>query len=248
MNQQLITFVAVAITNLLFIAPSSAALLNIGTAGFSGSNHQYNLIYDNDSPFGSIVWLDFTHHTDDNYLSSYGSQQSWASGLNQPGTITYNINSEYSVDWKGDWRLPITAGGPLVMGFDGSTTAGYNITSSEMGHLYYSELNNKGYRDINNNVPSDWGLANTGSFEHLYAAWYWSKTGSTDNPGLESWYFHFGQGRQGTETRGNPNIFGIAVRPVEVTEAYPPVPEPNTMLLFGTGLICLAAMGRRKAN
>ena len=34
--------------------PAGATLLTIGTASYGGNN--YNLIYDNDSPFGSIVW------------------------------------------------------------------------------------------------------------------------------------------------------------------------------------------------
>ena len=41
---------------------AQALLTTIGTADYLGNT--YNLIYDNSSPFGSIVWLDYTHGAD----------------------------------------------------------------------------------------------------------------------------------------------------------------------------------------
>jgi hypothetical protein len=42
--------------------------------------------------------------------------------------------------------------------------------------------------------------------------------------------------------------FQLAVRNKILTEIRPEVPEPTTMLLFGTGLVGLAALGRRKTR
>jgi len=67
-------------------------------------------------------------------------------------------------DWDGVWEY----------GVDGTTTAGYNITSSEMGHLYYTELGNDGYFDTSGNTTgcsesSPYCLTNTGDFQNLQA-------------------------------------------------------------------------------
>lgn len=95
-------FVVMMVAGLLtagFAGSVQAMLTTIGQAQY-GSN-SYNLIYDNASPFGSIVWLDYT-----NSAPSWSYQMAWAAGL---GTnLTYNINPAYSVTWGGDWRLPST--------------------------------------------------------------------------------------------------------------------------------------------
>jgi len=36
-----------------------------------------------------------------------------------------------------------------------------SITSSEMGHLYYVDLGNKGYKALDGTIQSDYGLKNT---------------------------------------------------------------------------------------
>ncbi len=53
-----------------------AALTTIGQAQYGGQN--YNLIWDNDSPFGSIVWLDYT-----NNYNTWQNQMNWVAGLNR---------------------------------------------------------------------------------------------------------------------------------------------------------------------
>jgi hypothetical protein len=178
-----------------FLVQAHATLITIGQAQYGGQN--YNLIWDNDSPFGSIVWLDYT--TNEN---TWQTQVNWAAGLNSGGVLTYNIDPLYIVTWSGNWRLPETVDGPLDdpsdWGYDGTTTAGYNITSSEMGHLFYTELGNLGYFDTSGNYVGDgeWGLLNTGDFQNLQPDRYWSGTEYSANPSY-AWFFDFSDGVQG---------------------------------------------------
>ncbi|NDY73093.1 hypothetical protein DO021_15535 [Desulfobacter hydrogenophilus] len=122
-----------------------AALTTIGTATYNGQD--YNLIWDDDNNGNSVVWLDYT-----NDRAKWADQISWASNLNGTNVLTYNIDSDYTVEWgTSSWRLPTTVDGLWDFGADGTTTAGFNITSSEMGHLYYEELGNLGYLDVSSN-------------------------------------------------------------------------------------------------
>ena len=136
-------------------APAHAFLINRGTDTLGN-----RLIYDNDR---DITWYDFS-----NAANTWQNQVNWALGL----SVTFD-STTYD-----DWRLPTTVDGPYVFGFDGTTTGGYNITTSEMGHLYYTELGNLGYYATDGTNPQPgWGLTNTGDFQHLSASAYWSGTG-----------------------------------------------------------------------
>ncbi|MBT6225078.1 MAG: hypothetical protein HOI47_00320 [Candidatus Scalindua sp.] len=115
---------------------AQGTMTTIGTATYSGSD--YNLIWDDDNNGNSVVWLDYTNST-----ANWTAQNTWASGLDV--ALTYNVDPGYAVTWNDvDWRLPTTVDGLYVWGYDGTTTAGYNITNSEMGHLFYTELGIKG--------------------------------------------------------------------------------------------------------
>ncbi len=174
-----ISFIVVLLT-VLFITTLSAQaeLFNRGTDSLGN-----RLIYDSDL---NITWYDYTKSPD-----LLQSQINWASGLtvNFGGTIF------------DDWRLPTSVFGPWGFSYDGTTTGGYNITSSEMGHLFYVGLGNAGEYDIYGNLTgctsgSTFCLTNTGGFQHLTTGTYFSGTRYSEPHISGAWVFVFGSGYQ----------------------------------------------------
>lgn len=130
-----------------FSAQAYATLILRGTDTLGN-----RLIYDDDL---NITWYDYTTS-----LDTWQNQVNWASAL----TVIFG-GTIYD-----DWRLPSTVDGPWVWGYDGTTTGGYNITSNEMGHLFYTELGNLGlYATDGTNPQPCYGLTNTGYFLNLLA-------------------------------------------------------------------------------
>lgn len=229
------------LSTILFIAimpgMAQATLITIGTATYNGQD--YNLIWDNDNNGNSVVWLDYS-----NAGTDWVNQVAWASSLNAAGVLIYNIDSAYSVDWgAGSWRLPASVDGPYSNGFDGTTTFGYNITSSEMGHLFYEELGNLGRYDTLGNLQSGWGLTNTADFENLIESYYWSGTEyASDTSSAHT--FRPSDGPQQSALKINP-LYGIAIRSGQVST----VPVSGSIWLFGIGLTGLMGLGRfRRRN
>ena len=230
------SFLAVLVTGLFILGiagMANAALTTIGTASYDGS--EYNLIWDDDNNGSSVVWLDYS-----NAQNNWSSQNIWAAGLNS--ALTYNIDSAYSVTWDdAAWRLPITVDGPWVYGYDGTTKGGYNITSSEMGHLYYEELGNLGYYATDGTGPQPGrGLNNTGDFNNLIASWYWCGTEYANLPDY-AWDIDMNGGFQDYAYQGTFE-YGLAVRSGQVSA----VPVPAAIWLLASGLAGLVAIRRRK--
>ncbi len=234
---------------LLFIAgTANAALTTIGTATYNGGD--FNLIYEDDSIDGGLVWLDYSRGGNE-----WQNQVNWASGLNTVGVLTYNLNSGVSVTWGGDFRLPTTDESqcnltPEVgaeVGYEGPDENGYhdyregsNMVNSEMGHLYYESLGNLGAVATDGTNPQpNYGLINTGDFNNLMHDFYWSGTNCSPFPD-GGWYFNFRYGAQGILTRNN-DFCALAVRSAQVSV----VPIPSAIWLLGSGLIGLVGFRRK---
>lgn len=215
---------------------TQAALTTIGTAQFGGIGTTYNLIWDDDNNGKSLVWLDYTHQA-----TTRQNRVNWAVELNFPGSLTYNIDPGYTVNWGTNiWRLPATVDGPYVWDYTGKATAGYNITSSEMGHLYYTELGNLGYYSTTGVYQPGCGLKNKGEFKNLVESGYWSGTEYAHYPDI-AWYFSMDYGYQGSNG-GSGTDYGLAVREGQVST----VPVPGAFWLLGSGLIGIVDLSRRK--
>ena len=219
---------------LLLSSSALASLTVIGTATYAGSN--YKLIWDDNNNGNSVIWLDYT-----NTMATWSTQTAWAAGLHS--LLTYHIDAPYSVTWDGDWRLPSTVDGEHGWGVDGTTTVGYNITTSEMGHLFYEEMGNLGYYDTSGNYPQPgWGLQNTGDFDNLISSHYWSDTRYADDS-LNVWFFSMGSGEQLIYYESN-NYYGLAVRGGQVSA----VPIPGAVWLLGSGLLGIVGLKRKLKN
>jgi len=159
MKKSLLTLLAAGLSITCIAGMANANLTTIGTAQFGGTGPSYNLIWDDDNNGNSVVWLDYVNSQD-----TWVSQNSWAAGID----VTYNIDPAYTVNWDDDsWRLPSSVDGINVYGFDGTTPMGFNITSSEIGHLFYEELGNLARYDTAGNYQSGSGLSNTGDFDNF---------------------------------------------------------------------------------
>ena len=162
-----------------------------------------SMIYDSDL---NVTWYDYTNPAD-----TWQNQMNWASGL----TV------EFGGTVFDDWRLPSTTDGPYIFGYDGTTTAGFNISDSDLGHLFYKEFGNQGAYDTSGSLtgchsvlPSKC-LTTTGPFADLRTTRsYW--TGAVHKEWRDAaWDFMFSNGRQSAISMDYKK-FAIAVRDGDV--------------------------------
>jgi hypothetical protein len=179
----------------------------------------------------NITWL-----TDANYAGTtmtWATANTWAAGLNINGYT--------------GWRLP-TVTDTGVSGCDlanSGTDCGYNVNtaSGEMAHMFYTTLGNLAYNDTSGNGPqAGWGLTNTGPFSNVQSDFYWSATEYALDTN-RAWVFHFGGGLQDI-SRKTDSFYVWAVHSGDVGATV--VPVPAAAWLFGSGLLGLIGMARRK--
>jgi hypothetical protein len=211
-----VAFSLIAVVFLLSV-PAYADLIDRGADSLG-----YHLIYDSDQ---NVTWLDYTHYGFA-VPDEWQAMMDWASSLTVDfGNITYD-----------DWRLPRTVDGPIVVGYDGTTTGGWNITTGEMGYLYYTELGNRPYL-ANGIINPGWPGMNWGPFTNLVGSWYWSGTEYSLNQSY-AWYFSLAGPPSGGGQWASWKDYaflGLAVRDGDV-------PEPSfiSLLFVGLGGVVLA--------
>jgi len=147
-----------------------------------------------------------------------------------------------------DWRLPtITSTSGCNFAFSGAD-CGYNVNTSisEMAHMYYITLADKGQYNTSGVSQSGYGPANTGLFSNVQSNGYWSATEyawDTNN----AWGFSIGNGYQFSITK-TYNYYAWAVHDGDVGAAITSaVPVPAAAWLFSSGLLGLVGMAKRKS-
>lgn len=226
---------------IIFLSNSTANanLVVLGTIEYA--NQQRQLIYDTNK---DITWLDYSQD-----LDTWYNQVNWAANL------SFTVNGVI----YDSWRLPSTVDGEWEWGDDGSTTAGFNITSSEMGHLYYTELSNSAHpvstEDGSNPDPTA-VLENASPFQNLISGAFWSETTWMYGDEPSAWVFMTASGYQTADHKDGSQSGGyeggghnaIAVMDGKVEFNSTAVPLPTSVILFGVGLVGLATASRRREN
>ena len=133
-----------------------------------------------------------------------------------------------------DWRLPTTLH-PDASCSTVSTSTGNDCIGSEMGHLY-KEL---GGTDNNSILTS--GDPDLALFSNIQINYRYHSATVTPFSLSDAWTFNFGTGRQGY-TPQSSIFYAWAVRTGDVAA----VPIPASFWLFGSGLIGLIGIVRKK--
>lgn len=170
------------------------------------------------------------------------------------------------------WRMPTLS--PInpanttlddTYAVDGTTDLGYNITAPgtayagstahELAHMFYNTLANLAYRDINDNVQPGWGLNNTGPFANLMSFFYWTDTpywpatANPNDPPPGAWTFFEDRGSVNTTTvNGNFHVWVVHDGDIGtvIDPGTNPVPVPPAVWLFGSGLLAMVGIARRR--
>ena len=173
-----------------------ATLIDRGSFAYddgAGNTGFVNLIYDQDF---DITWVG-----DGNFAQT--------TGFDADG----RMNWDPSVAWAGgltiggftDWRLP------TALNQDGTDPLdGFNVTGSEMGHLFYGELGGSAGSAILNSVDPDLGL-----FPNLQNNFYYSDTEYAASPTNYVWEFLTKNGSQGVGNKDS-DWFALVVRDGDV--------------------------------
>jgi hypothetical protein len=146
------------------------------------------------------------------------------------------------------WRLPGVVDTSTVgcnFTTDG-TDCGYNVDTAtgEMANLYYNVLGNLGGFDTNGNEQPDEGLKNTGPFSNIQSSYYWTGANyENDLTGNSAWDFWMSDGLKNLTTK-NTNLYAWAVQSGDVGTSA--VPLPAAVWLFGSGLLGLIGVAKRK--
>ena len=187
----------------------------------------------------------------------------WLRNANANGAMKWSDANTWAADLVvgayDDWRLPTLTpvnGTAFNYDFTNNGTSDYAYaatgtgwgTASEMGHLFYVTLGNKGYCTPDADEPESCeeqpgsGLTNTGDFKNLKSSHYWSGLEFAPYPS-GAWSFATSDGDQSSFEKDS-TLYALAVRPGDV--AVSPIPEPETYALMLAGLAVVGAAARRR--
>ncbi len=227
------------------VGAANAALVgrDINGNAVAGNAASSVFLYDN---VLNVTWL---RNANANGAKKWGQANTWAANL---------VVGAYD-----DWRLPtltpvngtafnynFTNNGTSDYGY-GATGTGWG-TASEMGHLFYVTLGNKGYCTPGAGGSSGcvqqpgWGLANTGDFQNLQSGEYWSGLEHAPSP-KNAWTFSILGGTQYYSGKSS-SLYALAVRSGDVLAPVAvPIPAAAWLMLSGIGALGAAARRRKAA-
>ena len=212
------------------------------------------LIYDED--------LDITWLQDANYAMTSGYDADGKMNWSEANTWVASLDINGFTEWRLPNTNPIdgTTDDDINGSFIGTEDRGENVsapgtlyegsTASEMAYLFFNTLGNLGFCDsttatvdiCNDPAQPGYGLSNTGPFNNFQSLQYWSVTELALDTN-DAWYFDFGNGIQDFGNK-DFNFYTWAVHNGDIGA----VPIPSAVWLFGSGLIGLVGVARRKAN
>jgi hypothetical protein len=181
----------------------------------------------------------------------------WAAALDVNGVTGWRLptvipinGSTYNVALTTNATSDVGYAPTTTDGTDGGWRDGSGSPVSEMGHMFYVTLGNLGAcppdggdgnpATCDGSLPPGWGLTNMGPFSNVQSNFYWSGTGLGSS---FAWGFLFSHGKQ--DFNGvDSSLFAWAVHSGDVGASA--VPVPAAVWLFGSGLIGLAAVARRR--
>ena len=174
----------------------------------------------------NLTWL-----TDANVAGptlNWSDANAWAASLNISGITEWRLPDTMQPDSSCDDQID---GG--IFGPQGFRT---NCTGSEMDNMFYNVLGGVASSDI-----ADTHNANYDLFSNIISSFYWSGTERADAT-TSAWTFRFDDGSQRSLNKSVDLIYAWAVHSGDVSV----VPIPATAWLFGSGLLGLVGMARRK--
>jgi hypothetical protein len=193
----------------------------------------------------NVTWLADANYAKTSGYSATGMMtwiqaQSWIASMNAENGGAGHLGYH-------DWRLPTTLQSDESCGSQQSNgvSYGYNCNGSEMGHLFYSELDGVAFSNIATTYNANYSL-----FSNVQANRYWSVTEYAPNTD-SAWSFGFNLGSQDSGNKSR-SLYVLAVRPGQIAPvtvlaaAAVPVPVPAAAWIFGSGLLGLAGVARRR--
>lgn len=231
------------ITNFGYISSANASLIGRDLDGNTSTVEAY---YDDDLGISWLADANFAQTMGHTTISgtgrmSWDDANTWAAGLNINGFTGWRLPTTMQPDPNCSVQSDhLPPGGNGVI----DTSWGFGCTGSELGHMFYNELSGSDGSPISTSGDPD--LANFTNLKTIYH--YWTDTEYAPDTNF-AWALTFNSGVQegknklGDSSQGN---YAWAVHDGMIGNAV--VPVPAAAWLFGSGMIGLIAVARRKVN